>query len=58
MLVSPYFNKYKQNLTCEEIALKMGLSIMNRNCETLSIHGMKTEAVGYIKMDFKTEQST
>ena len=28
----------------------MGLSIVDRNCETLSIHGMKTEAVGYIKI--------
>ena len=49
MLVSPYFNKYNENLICEEIALKMGLSIIDRNCETLSIRGMKTEAVGYIK---------
>ena len=49
LLVSPYFDKFTENLICEEIVLKMGLPIFDRKCETLSISGVKTEAVGYIK---------
>ena len=49
MLVSPYFDKSNENLICEEIVLKMGLPILDRKCETLSISGLKTEAVGYVK---------
>ena len=49
MLDSPYYQKYSENLICEEIVLKMGLSINDRKCETLSISGIKTEAVGHIR---------
>ena len=49
MLLSPYFDKYTENLICEEIVLKMGLPIFDRKCKTLSISGIKTEAVGFIK---------
>eukprot|EP00092_Neocalanus_flemingeri_P028987 GFUD01031470.1.p1 GENE.GFUD01031470.1~~GFUD01031470.1.p1 ORF type:complete len:472 (+),score=80.71 GFUD01031470.1:263-1678(+) len=48
MLVSPYFTKFTENLICEEMVLKMGLTIFNRKCETISISGIKTEAVGVI----------
>ena len=49
MLDSPYYQKYSENLICEEIVLKIGLSINDRKCETLSISGIKTEAVGHIR---------
>ena len=49
LLLSPYFDKFPENLICEEIVLKMGLPILDRRCETLSISGVKTEAVGFIK---------
>ena len=49
MFVSPYFNKQTKNLISEEIVLKMGLSIIDRKCETLLICGLKTEAVRFIK---------
>eukprot|EP00092_Neocalanus_flemingeri_P107999 GFUD01138624.1.p1 GENE.GFUD01138624.1~~GFUD01138624.1.p1 ORF type:complete len:491 (-),score=91.20 GFUD01138624.1:1652-3124(-) len=48
MMVSPYFDKFTENLICEEIVLKMGLPIFDRKCETLSLHGIRTEAVGMI----------
>ena len=47
MLLSPYFDS--ENLICEEIVIKMGLPIFDRKCETVSISGIKTEAVGFVK---------
>ena len=49
LLLSPYFTKFTENLICEEIVLKMGLTILDRKCETMTISGIKTEAVGFIK---------
>ena len=49
MTLSPYFDKFPENLICEEIILKMGLPILNRKCETISINGFKTETVGLVK---------
>ena len=49
LLLSPYFAKFTENLICEEIVLKMGLPILDRKCETSSISGFKTEAVGFVK---------
>jgi hypothetical protein len=49
LLLSPALEKFTENLVCEEIILKMNIPIFDRQCETISIGGIKTEAVGYIK---------
>lgn len=49
LLVSPALEKFTENLVCEEIILKMNIPIFDRQCETISIGGVKTEAVGFIK---------
>lgn len=49
LLVSPNFDKFSETLICEEIVLKMNLPMYGKKCETVSINGIKTEAVGFIK---------
>ena len=49
LLFSPALEKFTENLVCEEIILKMNIPIFERQCETISIGGVKTEAVGFIK---------
>ena len=49
LLLSPALEKFTENLVCEEIILKMNIPIYDRQCETISIGGIKTEALGFIK---------